>query len=139
MPLLLWGANRANVDTVAVGRLLPSAKEIVQIGATFSLTVFAWIFFRAESVTHAWSIVKEIFSPSLISKPAFLGKYALVFGLIIFFMTVEWLGRERQFAIQKMFLIPSRTIRWACYSALIAIIYVFGNFSDAIEFIYFQF
>ena len=53
MPLLLLNKNRVNTDTVAQGRHLPSTREFFQITITFSLTVFAWIFFRAENMFHA--------------------------------------------------------------------------------------
>jgi alginate O-acetyltransferase complex protein AlgI len=34
--------------SVAKEKYLPSAKEVLSISLTFGLTVFAWIFFRAE-------------------------------------------------------------------------------------------
>jgi D-alanyl-lipoteichoic acid acyltransferase DltB (MBOAT superfamily) len=48
---------------VAKGKYLPTLKEFFDIGLTFGLTVFAWIFFRANNVTHAMSYISGIFSP----------------------------------------------------------------------------
>ncbi|WP_147299180.1 MBOAT family O-acyltransferase, partial [Winogradskyella eximia] len=47
LPLLLTNNNRNHIDVVASNKMLPSIKEIFQIGVTFVLTCFAWIFFRA--------------------------------------------------------------------------------------------
>jgi len=62
LPLLLQNSNRTHsTSMVAEGKLLPSFKELIQMVSTFMLTVFAWIFFRAESIEHALNILKRIF------------------------------------------------------------------------------
>src|SRR5690554_2147870 len=71
LPLLLTHRNRTHLETVARGKILPSPKEILQMGATFSLTTLAWVFFRAENIKHAFSYLGEIFSSSLLSIPSF--------------------------------------------------------------------
>ena len=71
LPLLLRGNNRNNLNVVAENGLLPSLKEVFQVLTTFGLTVLAWIFFRADSMTHALGIVSEIFSSSTFSIPDF--------------------------------------------------------------------
>lgn len=73
LPLLLTNNNRNNLETVAQGKLLPSIKELSFIFLTFGLTVFAWIFFRAENIGHAISYISEIFSSSLFTIPKFAG------------------------------------------------------------------
>jgi D-alanyl-lipoteichoic acid acyltransferase DltB (MBOAT superfamily) len=62
LPLLLLGKNRENLGIAAEGRLVPNTKEIFQIGLTFSLTVLAWVFFRAKCVGDAWIYLRGIFS-----------------------------------------------------------------------------
>ena len=57
LPLLLGGKNRNHLEVVAYDKSLPSFKEILQIGVTFGLTVFAWIFFRAENLGHAFGYI----------------------------------------------------------------------------------
>jgi D-alanyl-lipoteichoic acid acyltransferase DltB (MBOAT superfamily) len=139
LPLLLAGSNRTNLDIVAAGRVLPSLKETLQIGITFLLTVIAWIFFRSESLTHAWTILAEIISPSILSLPEVTDRAYLVLVLVFMFLCIEWLGRDREFAISGMFNIKYGMIRWANYMLLILIIFLFGVFSVDLEFIYFQF
>jgi len=139
LPLLLTSKNRNNLETVAQGKYFPTFKELFMMLLTFSLTVFAWIFFRAESVGHALSYISEIFSPSLFSLPKFGGmKRAMTLTILIaVFLLVEWLGRENQYALAKLGLSWKRPMRYAMYySILIAIFYFSGQDQ---QFIYFQF
>lgn len=141
MPSIILNTNRNNIDIVAKGKYFPSIKEILSIGITFTLTVFAWIFFRAVDVNHAFSFISEIFSKSLITMPRFdgMGKSVTLIFLITLFMIVEWLGREEQYAIAKIGATFNLFSRWLIYIVLILMICLFGNFSESIEFIYFQF
>ena len=51
IPLFLRGTNRKNTsDVVAEGRWLPSPRELIQMGWTFTAVTIAWVFFRADSV-----------------------------------------------------------------------------------------
>lgn len=61
LPLLLTNSNRNNLETVAQGKILPSVKESLFMLLTFGLTVFAWIFFRAENVGHAISYISKFY------------------------------------------------------------------------------
>ena len=141
LPLLLAKKNRTNIETVAAGKTLPSAKELLMMLTTFALTVFAWIFFRAENIGQAFAIVSEIFSPSLFTAPSFEGihKAFPTFVLLVIFILTEWKGREQQYAIQNLGLSRTRSYRWSYYIVIMLAIYLFGNFGSNIEFIYFQF
>jgi len=136
LPLLLTKRNRSNLKTVAEGKLLPSIKELFLMLFTFGLTVFSWIFFRAESVTHAWGFISEIFSASLFESPQI--KPFTTLGLISLFLVVEWLGREQQYAIETLGLEWKRPFRLAFYYMIAIGIMYFGNFGEN-QFIYFQF
>jgi D-alanyl-lipoteichoic acid acyltransferase DltB (MBOAT superfamily) len=61
MPLLLLDKNRANLQIVAQGKMFPSIAELTSIAVTFGLTVLAWIFFRAESVSQAVRYIGKYF------------------------------------------------------------------------------
>ncbi|MEL0644493.1 MBOAT family O-acyltransferase [Olleya sp. Ti.3.14] len=136
LPLLLAKRNRAHLNVVAQDSILPSIKELAQMGLTFGLTVIAWVFFRAESVTHAVTYLKGLFSSSLLSLPTIRPTNLLV--LILFFIGIEWIGRRQQYAIEVLLLKQSRVIRWAFYMIIIAMVFVFSNDTQQ-EFIYFQF
>ena len=139
MPSILFNTNRVNLDIVAVDRNLPTLKETISIIITFMLTVFAWIFFRAENVGHAFSYIQEIFSGSLFTVPSFPKmEMALVMMLIIIlFMTVEWFGRKQQHALANLEATFPRPVRWAFYYCLIVVIFILAGSNQ--QFIYFQF
>lgn len=135
LPLILTNVNQNNLGTVAQGRLIPNLREFTLMLGTFGLTVFAWIFFRAENIGHAISFISEIFSKSLFTIPENIPKYSVLF--IMFFVLLEWRGREEQFAIQKLGIKCKSPIRYAFYYTLIIAIFWFGIKDE--QFIYFQF
>lgn len=135
LPLLLANKNRNNIGIVAEGRMLPNVREIFSIGITFLLTVFAWIFFRANNMTHALSYIKGIFTKSLLSMPTVL-PYS-IFALLVFFITIEWIGREHQYALQRFGMKWPKFLRLSFYYLLIILIFAFMGKEQ--EFIYFQF
>jgi len=140
LPLLLTNNNRKNMDVVAKGRYLPTLKELVSISFTFGLTVLAWIFFRAENLGHAMSYIAEIFSPSLFTIP-YIQNLSLAIPTIlfvIFFVFIEWIGREGQYAIENIGSTWKRPLRWGFYSFLIFAIGMFMQTNET-PFIYFQF
>jgi D-alanyl-lipoteichoic acid acyltransferase DltB (MBOAT superfamily) len=139
LPLLLTNNNRNYLETVAQGKSLPSLKEILFMLLTFGLTVFAWIFFRAENIGYAISYISEILSPSLFSIPKFTGmsRALTIIILVAIFVLVEWKGREGQYAISHLGIKWKRPIRYAMYYAIIIAIFWFGGKEQ--QFIYFQF
>jgi len=139
LPLLISNKNRNHIEIVAKGKYLPSLKEFFAIAFTFSLTVFAWIFFRADSLSHAFQYISDMFSSSAFSIPNLdkKGTAVVTLLLIIIFMAVEWLGREEQFAIANLELKFKKPVRWVIYYTLFAILLYFAGKQQ--EFIYFQF
>ncbi len=140
LPLLLTNNNRNNLETVAQGKFFPSIKELSFMLLTFALTVFAWIFFRANNIEHAISYISEILSPSLFTIPrGGLGYGALTtIILVVIFVLIEWQGREGQYAIAHLGIKWKRPLRYAMYYCIIFLIMYFGNFNEN-QFIYFQF
>ncbi|CAN1523235.1 DltB Predicted membrane protein involved in D-alanine export [Flavobacteriaceae bacterium] len=139
MPSIIFNTNRTHLDIVAKGKYLPTIKEFLSIALTFSLTVFAWIFFRAENLSHALNYISRIFSKSLFTVPNFLGSgKIIVILLILIFMIVEWFGREEEYAIKIFANIKLFYFRVILYYAVIFSILFFGNFKEN-QFIYFQF
>ena len=139
LPLLLTGRNRRyHYDEVA-GHRLPSGRELLEMASTFSLTVLAWVFFRAESVTHALRYLSEIFSSSLFTFPELTETRRAVFVsvLVIGFVVVEWLGRTGQYALDDLPVRWPKPVRWACYYCIALAILLFHGQKQS--FIYFQF
>lgn len=140
LPLLLVKRNRRNLDIVAENRVLPTIKELLSMLTTFFLTVFAWIFFRAESVSQAFSYINRIFTKELLKLPVIIGsgkKELLVILLTMIFVIIEWIGRRNEYAIEKLFISNKRWIRWGFYYIILLVIFLMAGKEQ--EFIYFQF
>lgn len=135
LPLLLAKTNRTHIEVVAKNSYFPSLKEFFQISITFTFTIFAWIFFRAESLHHAFNYIEGIFSLSIISKPSHLPLMVLI--LILFFFIIEWIGRRQQYAIEIIGFKWKKSLRWGFYLFIAMLIFLFDG-NDQV-FIYFQF
>lgn len=134
LPLLLRNSNRNNMHIAAEGRFLPSAREFLAIGFTFALTVFAWIFFRAQSIAHAFDYISGIFKFdfSKIQTLAIDRRAHELLPLIAVFVIVEWLSRQHEHPVFGRF-------KMAKAAAIAVAVWTLGSFSNANEFIYFQF
>jgi D-alanyl-lipoteichoic acid acyltransferase DltB (MBOAT superfamily) len=139
MPSIIFKINRNNLEIVAKGRYLPNFKEFISITITFILTVFAWIFFRAENTRHAIRYISEIFSGSLLTLPKFpgIGDAIPIVFLTSGFIIIEWIGREKQYAMETLNKNWPKAVRWMIYYGIILIIVHFAGKKQ--QFIYFQF
>jgi hypothetical protein len=106
---------------------------------TFILTVFLWIFFRAENLNNAFSFIGKIFSASIFTVPKFLGisKSVPVLFFIFFLLIIEWIGREHKYGIEKLGFTWKKPVRRVFYIFLIYMIVLFQAKQQT--FIYFQF
>lgn len=148
LPLLLSNKNRNNIEIIAQGKFLPTLKEACSVLITFSLTVLAWVFFRAESLTHAINYIYSMLS-GLMTKSGIVAAFNFVYweiywkeGLLIFvflafFLLIEWIGREDEHAIAKLGSQWKPFFRWSFYYGIILCIALYGGKGG--EFIYFQF
>ena len=135
IPLILTGANRTHTsDVVAQGRTLSSFKEICQMSLTFAMVTLAWVFFRADSLDHAFQYLGGIFAFNLNTEPHHFVLIAIAFmGIMVL---VDWLSRTGE--IPKWWLTKRMTpVRWAAYS--IAVLLILKNLQNGSSFIYFQF
>lgn len=144
IPLLLSNKNRNHIEIVAQGNYFPSLKDFFNIIKTFSLTVFAWIFFRATNMTHALTYIRDMIT-GLFSKKSFIETLNFIYWntnfifyiLLIGFIVIEWLGRENQYAINNFSYKLPKYIRLPLYYLLIIAIFMSSHKEQ--QFIYFQF
>lgn len=139
LPLLLTENNRNNLGIVAQDNFFPSIKEMSLMFITFGLTVFAWIFFRAENIGHAFSYISEIFSSSLLTIPVFqrMEEGLVTFLFIIILLSIEWLGRKKEFPLEYLQNHLPTMLRFLVYVVISLIIFLFSGSQET--FIYFQF
>ena len=135
LPSIIASTNRSNMEIVAKDSLMPTAKELFSMLLTFLLATFAWIFFRSESVSHAFQIISVIFSQSLLNTPQILPKVTLL--LVVFFFLIEWFGRKGNFALEYLFISKPSWWRWSFYTMIIVLVFFSTGKEQA--FIYFQF
>jgi len=132
LPYMLTKSNRKHMSVSSETSLFPGIKEILLIAMTFGLTVIAWIFFRAENLTHAFAYIGGIldfqFAPFNIYKCKYLPLVAL---LVVW----EWSMRSKMHGLEFSSL--KRPLRWALYLVLTWLILFFYGEEQA--FIYFQF
>ncbi len=144
LPLLLSGSNRSHLGTVAEGRLLPTVGDALRILGTFLLACLAWVFFRADTLAEAVSYLGRIATHShhavdWTRTATFVRdhlSYVPALGCLLLLVTVEWVQRERQHALQDLRL--PRAARWSLYIGLALVIVFIGDHAEQ-RFIYFQF
>lgn len=140
LPLLLTNYNRHHIEVVAKNRNLPSFKELLLIVITFIVTVFTWIFFRAENIGHALQYVSDLFrnlGSFLLLSNYF--KYASVINLVLVFTIVEWMGRREAYGLAILGHLKRSLPRRAIYLIITLIILYQFNSERPQEFIYFAF
>lgn len=147
--LSIWTKNIRKKMIVAVGlNKRPMIYTLTQILSTFSLTCFAWIFFRAKNMNDAFYVVTHMFTglgsvlklEILKDNLAGLGfnksDYLIVFISIIFMEIIQFYqGNEKIYQIMAD---KPTWLRWTFYYLLIIGILMFGVFQQS-KFIYFQF
>ena len=92
IPLMLRNKQKQHTDTVAEGRVLPSLKEFAAMLMTFCLALLAWVFFRAQDLSHAFSYLIHIFTSSWLTGLNYESGIAWTLLLVV----IEWIGRRRQ-------------------------------------------
>lgn len=133
IPIFLIGKNRTHLHEGS--HLIPSFKEALKMVSTFTLVCIAWVFFRADSVGDAWGYLGGLFKNPLLPRNfAWLG-YDIRIALILF-LGLEWIGR---FQFNWLGRLEGKWYRYPVYLFTGFLIVFWGVFTEAKEFIYFQF
>lgn len=125
-------------------------QAFLRVACTFILISFAWIVFRAASVTEALSFVRGLFSGWSLSTLWDGSLYQLglaprdlwlLWASIAVLWGVDWLRRGGS-SLRERITALSLPLRWGLYAALLFTILFFGLYGGDYEgnaFIYFQF
>ncbi|PZW39042.1 D-alanyl-lipoteichoic acid acyltransferase DltB (MBOAT superfamily) [Mesonia algae] len=134
LPLMLRGKNRNHIDIIGENKVFPSIKEFYNITVTFMMTAFAWIFFRANSVTHDFLYIEELFTFKFKVDRLVIERFPFeILPLIGLLICMEWFSRNREHPLKNS------NIAYIKAVFLVLMILIFGSFSEMQEFIYFQF
>lgn len=131
LPLLLLNRNRKHLSkVVAQEQLLPSLKAFFQMLGTFTFVTFAWVFFRADTLTDATQYLQHIFVQG--PQNGLQGKSILLWGALL--LGLDWYLRHNERTLR----VPTnRILRTAIYFAFaLAVLLKLGSHQS---FIYFQF
>ncbi len=138
IPLILRGTlNKKRKSTTLSA--IPTAKELANMLFTYSLVVLSVVAFRSETVVDAMQYFQRMASPSLFSIPVVTrkGLAALTFALVFVLLILEWLNRDKPYAIQRLGLNWPRPIRWSFYYLGVLFMFFFAGLGQT--FIYVQF
>jgi len=141
LPLLLLNQNRKNLIIASKNRVLPTFKEFIQIIFTFSLTTFAWIFFRSKDLSSAFNYINRIFGKHLLSVPKLKTgidntNMLLTLIFILTMIVIEWANRKNIFAFEHMYKTKIH-VQMAVVIIFTAALFIFTG--EQQDFIYFQF
>jgi D-alanyl-lipoteichoic acid acyltransferase DltB (MBOAT superfamily) len=136
---VLW--SRANI-TLPLS-LPPQVANSLKIFFTFNLVCFAWIFFRADSISDALYILQHLFIRLKFDASLFdlmpLGWYDWFIALLaIFIMEVVHYIQRKYGSLRLVLLRQPIWLRWSVYYALVVVILMFGKLGAG-EFIYARF
>ncbi|MEP0263921.1 MBOAT family O-acyltransferase [Dokdonia sp.] len=134
IPVLMTNTNRNYLDQAAQNRLFPSIKEVFQIGITFVIVLIAWIFFRAETVSEAFTYISRLFTNAHFSiEYLSIDRYSVEMLLIVgIFIIIEWFHRKYEHPFVGR-------LKWLKIAFIILMLLTLGVYSDHQDFIYFQF
>ena len=151
---LLWGAIHGSylIGSIMMkdlrnrisGRLglqrVPFLRKLLQVAITFNLTAFAWIAFRARSISDFGLIVRRVFDFGGWRMPTDLAldrrEIAVAVLSIIFMEAVHMIQRHRD--IGHMLREKPWAVKGLVYAGMVMSIVFLGKF-DSRSFIYFQF
>ena len=112
---------------------------------TFGLVVFGWVIFRATGIPSFFHYLEGMLQWETLraSYRFFLPEFNLVYPtnlFIIVMLVMEWLGRDKEFAlqdIQRYKIFSKRFVRVMLYAIFLFVILAMRG--GAVDFIYFQF
>lgn len=154
---LIWGLLHGGYQVV--GRLVrPVTKPIrekldasplailakwLRIGWVFFLTNIAWVFFRADSVTHAMTIFRQIATFGGIGSPEAFGMVPaqmLVLGACLLALFLWDLTYKKYDLVERLSrCVWLRYLVWTVLVVLVLCCGAYGTGYNAAEFVYFQF
>ena len=118
-------------------------RALVSVACTFALTVFAWMFFRADSFAQLWLMLQSLvrgWEFGSLWELIYLvnGRECLMMALLVLLLLgSEWLCGKSELP-DRLFRLPL-AVRWLILLAMLFLLILFGKYSESPSFIYFQF
>lgn len=122
---------------------------LLNIGFTYLMATFAWVFFRANNLNDAVYVITHMFgtATSLWQKTVFTGlstvkvfytlpQWLALVGALAVLFTIE--RAQLRYSINNWLVHQARPVRWTIYYGIVLYIALMGAF-EHVQFIYFQF
>ena len=125
--------------------------KLLQTVITFSLVVFAWVFFRADSITDALYFIKRmlirqtpwaLFDGTIYTLGLDATEVNILIFSIIVLLLVDLIKYRKKINLDEFLFEQNIWFEWLVLIVLIGMIFVFGEYGPAFDvqqFIYFQF
>ncbi|WP_187261807.1 MBOAT family O-acyltransferase [Pontibacter beigongshangensis] len=145
---VIWGFIHGLISTLEA---LNSKRKFISFSVppvlstvwTFSVVCFAWLFFRANNMQEAFTLIGNMFNFSYnfldeVSALNGANQYNLAVGFPLI-MLLLLLEKGQELRLVQHYFHSYKPVRFACYISLIVLIAFFGVFVAQSNFIYFQF
>ncbi len=125
--------------------------KLMQMGMTFSLVGFAWIFFRAEKITQAGAMIRRIFTRwdpwSLLDESIYTWgldrkEFWIAITAIGVLLLVDLVRRLKKQDVIQLLNTQCIWFRWGLYLTLLFAVLILGQYGPAYDpqaFLYFEF
>jgi len=138
IPKYFLNSNRTNLDNIVVSSSKENIIVFLHVLITFLIVTLLWVFFRAENIEMAITILSNIFSLSTIGA-SFINIDRVTFIIlccsIITMLIIEFTNRNNTYGLKELKL--PKFIRYSIYYTIS--FFVINYFNSPQDFIYFQF
>ncbi len=120
---IIW-KGKMNKKVKNQSNIIPTKEELKNIPVTFIMFALLMVLFFSSDMKMALGYYREIFSLSFFELPNFKFQ-KLIALLILFTLGVEWINRDKEYALKDLFTQNNMIMRWGFYYLLIFLICLF--------------
>jgi D-alanyl-lipoteichoic acid acyltransferase DltB (MBOAT superfamily) len=138
---VIWGTLHGSYlvigEFLKSKNLLPKVPRLVGVATTFVLVTFAWIFFRATSLSEALHVVTHLGLETGSAPPGYFARAIAPTLVLVLTLAMESVDRRKGlFSLVRERVAP---LRFAFYFAITYVTLIVGSMQSKQQFIYFQF
>ena len=125
--------------------------RILEMAATFCMVSFAWVFFRADTITDALRYIKRIlvkptpwlmFNGGIYSLGIDRAEMTILVFAVLILVFVEYIKYKKGLTLDVFLFSQNIWFEWVIVIGLLLMIFIYGEYGplfNAKQFIYFQF
>ncbi|ADY30427.1 membrane bound O-acyl transferase MBOAT family protein [Cellulophaga lytica DSM 7489] len=139
LPSFILGTNRKYVEIAKSGfNIVTAIKNVYRTVLTFALVTVGWVFFRAETISDAFTYLKRIVTVFSVGDYSHPNGYRLIdyLLLLLFFVAYEYIIRNKE---RNPISFKNKYVRLLVYILLVFLMLLFYDDGVDRSFIYFQF